>query len=245
MMARRGKFSAQLRDITQRKQAEVEIRLLLETTQAINHSVDVDSALAVILRLICTTIGWDFAEAWIPANDGTVLEHSLGWYECDSEAVVAKRHRSLEEFRRYSETVVFAPNVGLPGRVWSSGCPEWLEDVSQAEPTSFPRSQIATQVGLKAGFGVPILANNQVLAVLVFFKRTKSTEYRHLFELVSAVAAQLGWLIARKQAQAALCKSEERLHLALQGSGLGLWIGILPPEKPISTPSGRKCWGMK
>ena len=230
-------------DITQRKQAEVEIRLLLETTQAINHSVDVDSALAVILRLICTTIGWDFAEAWIPANDGTVLEHSLGWYECDSEAVVAKRHRSLEEFRRYSETVVFAPNVGLPGRVWSSGCPEWLEDVSQAEPTSFPRLQIATQVGLKAGFGVPILANNQVLAVLVFFKRTKSTEYRHLFELVSAVAAQLGWLIARKKAQAALCKSEERLHLALQGSGLGLWDWNIATGETYLDPQWKKMLG--
>jgi PAS domain S-box-containing protein len=210
-------------DITERKQAEVEIRLLLEAIQAINRSVDVDTALAIILRLICTTIGWDVGETWIPSDDGTVLKNSPGWYGCDSEAVVALRHSSVEEFRRHSETVTFAANVGLPGRVWSSQQPEWVEDVSETTEETFVRSQIAAKVGLKTGFGVPILANKQVLAVLVFFKRDKSAEDRHLFELVSAVAAQLGWLIERKLAEAALRSSEERLQLALEASALGIW----------------------
>ncbi|MBD2048044.1 PAS domain-containing protein [Coleofasciculus sp. FACHB-64] len=210
-------------DITERKQAEVEIRLLLEATQAINRSVDVDTALAIILRLICTTIGWDLGETWVPSDDGTVLKNSPGWYGCDREAVVALRHSSVEEFRRHSETVTFRANVGLPGRVWSSQQPEWVEDVSEATQETFVRSQIAAKVGLKTGLGVPILANQRVLAVLVFFKRGKSAEDRHLFELVSAVAAQLGWLIERKLAEAALRSSEERLQMALDGSALGIW----------------------
>ncbi|MEW5861093.1 MAG: PAS domain-containing protein [Cyanobacteriota bacterium] len=210
-------------DITERKQAEVEIRLLLEATQAINRSVDVDTALAIILRLICTTIGWDVGETWIPSDDGTVLKSSPGWYGCDSEAVVASRHSSVEEFRRHSETLTFRANDGLPGRVWSSQQPEWVEDVSETTEETFVRSQIAATVGLKTGLGVPILVNKQVLAVLVFFKRDKSAEDRHLFELVNAVAAQLGWLIERKLAEAALRSSEERLQLALEGSALGIW----------------------
>ncbi|MFE1743884.1 PAS domain-containing protein [Coleofasciculus sp. H7-2] len=220
-------------DITERKQAEVEIRLLLEATQAINRSVDVDTALAIILRLICTTIGWDLGESWIPGEDGTVLKNSPGWYGCD---------RSVEEFRRHSETVTFTANVGLPGRVWSSQQPEWVEDVSETAQT-FVRSQIAAAVGLKTGLGVPILANQRVLAVLVFFKRGKSAEDRHLFELVSAVAAQLGWLIERKLAEAALRSSEERLQMALEGSALGIWDWILATGETYFDPHWKKMLG--
>jgi len=200
-------------DLLACQQAEIEIRLLLETTQAISQTEDVESALAVMLRLICTTIGWDFGEAWIPSEDGTVLNYSPGWYG---------RDRSLEAFRHYSETVTFTPHLGLPGQVWASGQPQWIEDVSEAltNPT-FLRSQIATNVGLKTGFGVPILANNQVLAILVFFKRTKSLEDRHLFTLVSAVAAQLGGLIERKKAEGALRIATQRLqHLLTSSPGI-------------------------
>jgi two-component system sensor histidine kinase/response regulator len=147
------------KDITERKQAENESRLLLLTTQAITRANDVNSSLALVLRLICHTIGWDFGEAWIPNEDRAVLEHSLGWYGEQS---------NLEEFCSHSQIVKFPLGVGLPGRVWQNQEPEWIEDVSEVTEPIFLRSRQAAKVGLKAGFGVPILAGNKVLAVLVF-----------------------------------------------------------------------------
>lgn len=202
------------KDITERKLAENESRLLLLTTQAISRAVDLDSALARVLRLICNTINWDFAEAWLPNDDGAILKYSHGWYGHDS---------SLEKFYRQSETVTYAIGMGLPGRVWLSRQPEWIQDVCDVPEGIFLRCQQAAQVGLKAGFGVPILADNQVLAVLVFFKRAKRAVDRRLLYLVSTVAAQLGWLIQRKQVEAAHRQSEKRLQLALEASDLGLW----------------------
>ncbi|MBW4646331.1 MAG: PAS domain S-box protein [Goleter apudmare HA4340-LM2] len=202
------------KDITERKQAENESRLLLLTTQAITRAIDVNGALAVVLRLICQTIGWDFSEAWIPSDDGTVLEHSLVWYGENS---------SLEEFCHESKTMKLTLGVGMLGRVWQSRQPEWIEDVSQVSETIFWRSPQAAKVGLKAGFAVPILAGNQVLAVLVFFKSSSVPADKRLLLLVGAVAAQLGGLIQRKLVEAAHRKSEERLHLALEASDLGLW----------------------
>ena len=202
------------KDITERKQAENEIRLLLLTTQAITRAVDVNIALALVLRLICHTIGWDFGEAWIPNEDGSALEHSLGWHG---------NQNCLEEFCRKSQTLQFAPGMGLPGRVWQSKEPEWIEDVSKVRKPLFMRSLQAAKVGLKASFGVPILAGNQVLAVLVFFKRSSVPVDKRLLLLVGAVAGQLGGLIERKQVEAAHRKSEERLQLALEASDLGLW----------------------
>ncbi|MBN4002143.1 PAS domain S-box protein [Nostoc sp. LPT] len=203
------------KDITERKQAENESRLLLLTTQAITRASDVNSALAVVLRLICHTIGWDFGEAWIPNEDGTVLEHSLGWYGEDS---------SLEEFCDQSQTVKFPLGVGLPGRVWHNQEPEWIEDVSKVTRPVFLRSPQAAKVGLKGGFGVPILAGNQVLAVLVFFKRSSVLVDRRLLLLVSAVAAQLGGLIERKTLEQELALREARLNAFFSSAPVGMNI---------------------
>ncbi len=213
---------ATLRDITERKQAENENRLLLLTTQAISRAADVDHALAQILRLICNNIGWDFAEAWNPNNDETFLGYCLGWYGYQN---------NLEEFCLYSESITLKSGMGIAGRVWQSKQAQWLEDVSQTFPPSFTRATVAARVGLKAGFGVPILANEQVLAVLVFFKSDRAPVDIRLLELVSAVAAQLGTLIQRKQAEAAHRESEERLQLALEASDLGLWDWNLVNDK--------------
>ncbi|MDZ8031007.1 PAS domain S-box protein [Nostoc sp. DedSLP04] len=203
------------KDITERKQAENESRLLLLTTQAITRASDVNSALAVVLRLICHTIGWDFGEAWIPNEDGTVLKHSLSWYGEQS---------SLKEFCQQSQTLKFALGVGLPGRVWQSQEPEWIEDVSKVTQPVFLRSPQAAKVGLKAGFGVPILAGNQVLAVLVFFKRSSVLVDRRLLLLVSAVAAQLGGLIERKTLEQELALREARLNAFFSSAPVGMNI---------------------
>jgi two-component system sensor histidine kinase/response regulator len=121
--------------------------------------------------------------------------------------------------------------VGLPGRVWLSKQPEWIEDVTGVGSPTFFRSQIAARVGFKTGFAVPIQSDNQVLAVLVFFKRTSLPLDKRLLELVDVVAAQLGALIARKHIEAAHRQSQKRLQLALEASNLGLWDWNLSSEK--------------
>ncbi|MBW4433323.1 MAG: PAS domain S-box protein [Pelatocladus maniniholoensis HA4357-MV3] len=216
-------------DITERKQAENESRLLLLTTQAISRAVDVDNALALVLRLICTTINWNFGEAWIPTENNTALEYRLGWYG---------RHNHLDEFCQYSQVIRLEKGMRLLRRVWRKQKPEWIEDISQVTESAvvgfLPQGDATTcedtssvstrsQIGLKAGFAVPILADNQVVAVLVFFKSSSHALDRRLLYLVGAVAAQLGALIQRKQVEAAHRQSEERLQLALKGSDLGLW----------------------
>lgn len=208
-------------DITEQKEAEEKIHLLLAATQAISQSANLHTALAEILHLLCSNIGWDFGEVWIPNTNTNVLECSEGFYASDN---------NLEIFREQSKNITFAPGVGIPGRIWLSGQPEWIEDVSIVQQPTFYRSQIAAELGLKACFGVPIRLEGEVLAVLVFFNRRKHTKNLKSIELVNAVATQLGSHIQRKQSELALLKitqalrlSEERLQLALESSDLGSW----------------------
>jgi len=202
-------------EIAERRQVEMETRLLLRATQAISKSENFESAIDLILRLICETIEWNLGEAWIPSSDGQVLKCALGRYASDL---------SFSEFRQTSCQLSFAPGVGMPGRIWLSQQSEWIDDVSTAPEKVFLRSQIAANVGLKAAFGVPILADNQVLAVLIFY-RDKNLECQpRLLELVSAVATQLGALIQRKQAEESLRLQQKQTERLL--------LNILP--KPIA-----------
>jgi len=222
-----------LSDITERKQAEEEIQLLQTITQAISEASDFHSALSVALNKVCEATSWDFGEAWVKSADGTVLEGSPAW--CSSKKSEERRTEDwdvatgqnscptpvpnpqfpislpLSEFRRQSEALTFAPGVGLPGRVWSSRQPEWIKDVSLEPNSSFVRPHLAQACGLRAGFGVPILANDQVLAVLTFFMFESRQEDRRLVELISVVATQLGAVLQRKQTEAALQESQRRL----------------------------------
>ncbi|HLO52458.1 MAG TPA: PAS domain S-box protein [Kamptonema sp.] len=222
-------------DITEQKQQEIEIRLLLTATDAINRSLDFEDTLAIILGLFCANIGWDFAEAWIPNNDG-ILECSEGWYASD---------RNLDKFRDYSQQFQYPLGIGLPGRIWATGKPEWIEDISLVHQENFRRAQFAAEMGLKAAFGVPICEGEEVLAVLVFFNRTNISQQPRLIELVKAAAAQLSSHIQRKKAEAALRDSEQRFHLAMEASGLGLWDWNLSTGKTYFDAQWKAMLGYK
>lgn len=167
-------------------------------TQAISAAPDFHAALCVVLSQVCEVTGWDYGEAWIPCKDGMVLELSSVWYSSNRRGSASVA--ALEQFRVCSEDFVLPPATGLPGRVWSSQQPEWIPDVSAQSETYFLRNQIAKACGVKAGFGVPILANHQVLAVLVFFMLEAREEDTRLVGLVAAVAIELGALLQRLSA---------------------------------------------
>jgi len=188
-------------DISERKRAEDESRLMRVITLAVSESIDLHSALGVALIKICEATGWILGEAWVPRADGTLLEISPAYYSGDP---------ALEKFRAMSLRYTFAPGVGLPWRVWRSKQPMWIKDVTHA--TDFQRAALARENGLKAAMGIPVLAGKEVVAILVFFVPETRKEDERQIQLVSAAAAQLGTVMQRKRAEEALRVSESRLR---------------------------------
>ena len=149
---------------TKLQSAYEEVRLL--QTQDLPNT---PNPLSFALKAVCEFGGWDYGEAWIPSLDGSVLELSPdSWYiptYVDSATVT-----DLEMFRLCSEGFVMPPNIGLPGRVWLSGTPELVPNVSAQSEDYFLRNKIALAYGVKTGFGIPIRIDCKVQAVLVFFR---------------------------------------------------------------------------
>jgi signal transduction histidine kinase/DNA-binding response OmpR family regulator len=185
--------------IEQQKQLteqNAQLQLLLTTTKAINEASDFQSALEATLCQVCEKIGWDFGEFWIPNDDdATGFEYGKGWYASNE---------TFAQFIRNSETFTLATNIKLLRKICLSKQPYWLADVSIEQGDIFIRSQFAKEVGLKACLVVPILFNEQVLAVLVFFKKEAKEPEARLIELVNALATQLSSLIVRKRSESAL-----------------------------------------
>jgi signal transduction protein with GAF and PtsI domain len=172
------------------KRVESENQRLQTLIQAIGEAPDFPSALTITLGKICELTDWDYGEAWIPSKDDKFLEISPAWYASNRRG--SDFVHALEQFRLCSEGFIWFPGIGLPGRVWSSQQPEWICDASAQTETYFLRNQIAKAFGVRAGLGVPILANHNVLAVLVFFMSEVRSEDRRLVELIVAAATQLG-----------------------------------------------------
>jgi len=186
----RTSFTMILRDMTQRKQMEEELRVLQTITQAVAEAADMQSALTVTLAKVCETTGWTYAQAWIPRADDAVIECSDAWY-C--------RESGFEKLRAASLRCTFAPGKGLPGRVWDTRQPVWLRDLREEGDLS--RASVSEKVGLRSGLGVPVLSGQEVIAVLEFFARDAKHEDGRLLRLAFAVAAQLGSVIQRKRAE--------------------------------------------
>ena len=226
-------------EIVERQKVEEEIRFLFDTTQLISQAIDFDDALKVTLKQVCQAIDWDLGEAWIPNNKTSRLEYSSGWYTKDE---------SLKKFIEDSKLMTLSPSNGLPGRIWTSRKFEWVEDISTELKPNFTRPKIALEVGLKTAFGIPILVNQEVLTILVFYQKRLMPLTPRLVDLVHTVATQLTSLMQLKRTEAALVKANHELErLATVDSLTGVanrrlfdeylgleWLQMFREQSPLS-----------
>ena len=194
-------------EIIERKNAQEETQFLLATTFALAKSQDFEESISIMLRFCCEFINWDLAEAWIPSIDEKFLTCSRSFYTNEP---------SLLDYRSQTLEIKFAPNIGLPGRIWSSKQSEWLQDISLEPEQVFLRNKIAAKAGIKAGFGVPVLLDEQVIAILIFFNKTPIPFQLRLMELIDALATQLGSILQRQLAEEKLKKQFQKEHLLNQ-----------------------------
>lgn len=183
-------FTAIIRDISDRKRAESELRLLQELALAIGQSTDLKSALTEALRRLGAATGWSYGEAWLPNAAGELVVDSPIWHTPDLPGNELKALCRERAFRR---------GQGLPGAAWESRRVECFEDLS-VEPRCL-RAAEARALGLNAAIAFPVLAGDEVVAVLVFLHTRLTQEDRRRLDLVAAAIAPLGPVIARKRTE--------------------------------------------
>jgi PAS domain S-box-containing protein len=186
-------FTAFIVDITERKQAERRLAAQYAVTQVLSESPTLEEAASRILQVLCECLGWEVGAVWKVDREANLLRCVETWHAPNTEAagfVAGSRERP------------FAPGVGMPGRVWSSGEPAWIPDVL-TDP-NFPRAPMAAKAGLHGAVGFPIKIGKNVYGIIEFFSHEIRQPDTDLMQMVGEIGIKVGQFIERKEADAAL-----------------------------------------
>lgn len=87
---------------------------------------------------------------------------------------------------------------------------------------NFPRTRAAEDVGVKAGFGFPVLVGKEVVAVLEFFAADAAEPDEALLEVMAHIGTQLGQVVERIRVQEALRASELKFRSVVESANDGI-----------------------
>jgi PAS domain S-box-containing protein len=224
-----------VRDMTELRRTQDELRLLQAATLTISSAEDFESAVAAVIREVCVEAGWVAGEMWVPNADCTFLELGPGWWAASPE---------MEEFFvKASAPQTMALGQGLPGMVWRDRRAVWI-DVTTTRREG-PRIHSARKVGFAAGVAVPVLTGaDEVVAVLGFFADHRRVEDERWTNVLSAIASQLGPVLSRKRAEDELAR--QAIELARSNADLRLFAELAAHElqQPLHAVVHRLAQGL-
>ncbi len=157
-------------------------RLLQLVAVASNQASSFEGAMRICLEAVCKSTQWPLGHLYLVNDYGNLIPTKL-WHVEDDE--------KFKAFLEITEKSIFAPGIGLPGRVLTSKKPAWISNV--AEDKNFPRAKLAEEVGLCAGFAFPIM-----VAVMEFFSHRVEAPNKKLLETMSSVGIQMGRVAERR-----------------------------------------------
>jgi signal transduction histidine kinase/DNA-binding response OmpR family regulator len=186
-----------------RRLAERRLDAQYMATRVLAESPRLEDAVPRILQAICESLGWAMGAMWWVDPGANSLRCGELWH---SESCHA------DEFAALSRRSTFAPGEGLPGRVWASGQPSWIQDVTK--DTNFPRAAIAARDGLHGAFGFPIKVGSELLGVMEVFSGEIERPDADLLAMLGAIGSQIGQFMKRKEAEAAMLVAKDAAEAA-------------------------------
>ena len=196
-------FTAHLRDITERVRIEKRRAAQYTVGSLLAGSWTLKEAGAQILEAIASSGDWVHGSIWVYDESAGVLRCKTTWHPPTER---------MEKFAEVSRSIKFARGEGLPGRVWVSKKPTWIEDVTI--DTNFPRARVAAEVGLRGGFAFPLRVDGTVNGIIEIFSRQPVHPDQDLLHLVDALGIQIGLFIERRRIEQELKAEKERAEAA-------------------------------
>lgn len=183
------------RDITDRKRTETRLALQYAVTQILSESHDFIDSAARILQAACQSLDWEVGELWRVDQAANVLRFVELCHATELKT---------PEFDKLTRTATFTKDVGLPGRIWASREPIWVDNV--VPDKNLPRAPVAVREGLHCAFGFPIMLGEEVLGVVDFFSPEIRKPDDELLKLVASIGGQIGQFTERKRAEEKLAE---------------------------------------
>lgn len=215
-----------IEDVTARQRGEarlsrqaLEATLLHKATAIAAETSSFEDALEACVEIVCELTGWPAGHVCLPdADDPDRLVTTNIWHIRDRGD--ADRENAFADLRAATERVRFGRGEGLPGQIRESGEPAWVVNLQESGPHA--RTEHARRAGVKGAFGFPIKIRGETVAVLEFFSERPMGPDRPLLAMVRSLGEQVGRVIERTRAEAALRRSEHELTELFENAAVGL-----------------------
>ena len=189
------------RDIRDQRRADARLRAQYTIAQLLVDAASVADVARPILQAVCDTLDWEVAELWLVDD----VRDELRCEEVHAVDTVA-----AAPFLEASRGRTFPRGSGLPGRVWESAVPAWIENLG-ADP-NFPRASAARAAGLSTGFAFPIAAGARIVAVIEAFTPDRRPHDEAVMRTMATIGQQIGLFIERRRAEGELIRERELLQ---------------------------------
>jgi PAS domain S-box-containing protein len=187
----------------QRTRAARQLAAEHAVTKLLADSTPFEQVIPELLRTVGEVGDWQAGSLWTPDETVAVLRCTGFWHsescECDA-------------FEQGTLHSVFSRGTGMPGEIWETGEPMWIEDVA-AHP-NFPRAWLAHGDGLHSAIGFPVRVRGRITGVLEFFSRDVRQADQDVLQLFSVVGTQIGHFIERREVE----EMRERLAAIVDSS---------------------------
>jgi PAS domain S-box-containing protein len=174
-------------DISQQKRAflaveasEKKTRLLGEIASAANAAASTGEVLGAALRTIIAFTSFPLGHVYFPETgaEGRVELVSSDIWEAEDPSRFAS-------FMALTARTVLSVGEPLAGQVFSTRRPSWIRDVAVAP--GYKRAKAAAEAGIRTAIGFPVMAHDEVMAVLEFLSveaEESTDEIEAFFDLV-------------------------------------------------------------
>ncbi|RCJ26002.1 hypothetical protein A6770_26915 [Nostoc minutum NIES-26] len=212
------------KDITQYKRTQQLLAAQYAVTRILAEATTFANAASSILQALCESLGWQIGRIWSVDHQANVLRCISSW-----------RSSSLKigDSPAFNQRTTFAFSEGLPGEVWATGEPVWLNELTT--------------------IGFPIQVGKKNSGVIEFFSNEIPEPDSDLLQVMSAIATQIGQFIDQKQTESLLRKSEARYRSLAEATASIVWTaapyGNIVEEIPTwqaftgQTLEQYKAWG--
>ena len=178
------------RDLTEWKEQEKRLAAQYALTRVMADATPLIAAGVNMLRAVGEALNWDAGAIWTILKHDEVLRCTDFWSRDGIDAA---------DFEACTRASRFPINIGLPGRVWASREPHWIDDV--ASDPNFPREAAACGAGLHSGFAFPVVMEGEVVGVFEFFTRWPVKRDEKLLDAMRSVGHEVGSFIQRRRAE--------------------------------------------
>jgi PAS domain S-box-containing protein len=223
-------------DTTAQQENERHIRAQFDITRILAQQSSLEETAQRIIESICVQFDWCGGELWLLNENRELLTLAVSFANGDELEMKAFKHYSEE-----STSFQFAKGEGVPGWLWQSEVPIWIEDVMTSD--LFLRKELAQIAGLHAAVALPIFSGQRFFGVLFFYSPEVRASDESKLAMFTSMCSQVGQYIEHAQTQALLALSEERYSLALAGSMDGIWDYDIVKKKAFYSSRWKELLG--